>query len=164
MTASSRPDHRALAEALRRRVLDGSSLTDRPVRRAAAERAAGGLVIEAPYDDLARQIGESAGVTDEQVASVLRAAGSEKALPVASQRLLSSIVLEIIPRQIRIIGRQGFDVRLVQDRSQHRFGENRSRAKSMLHDVDGGASPLNDKGIGIDEFCRCANVDNRRNW
>ena len=36
--------------------------------------------MEAPYDDLARQIGEfAAGVTDEQVASVLRATGSEKA-------------------------------------------------------------------------------------
>jgi hypothetical protein len=36
--------------------------------------------MEAPYDDLARQIGESAaGVTDGQVASTLRAAGSEKA-------------------------------------------------------------------------------------
>ena len=34
----------------------------------------------APYDDLARQIGDSAArVTDEQVASVLRATGSEKA-------------------------------------------------------------------------------------
>jgi hypothetical protein len=45
-----------------------------------AERAAGGPAIEVPYDDLARQIGESAaGVTDEQVASALRATGSEKA-------------------------------------------------------------------------------------
>jgi hypothetical protein len=45
-----------------------------------AERAAGGPAIESPYDDLARQIGESAaGVTDEQVARVLRATGSEKA-------------------------------------------------------------------------------------
>ena len=36
--------------------------------------------MEAPYDDLARQIGESAaGVTDEQVASVLRVTGNEKA-------------------------------------------------------------------------------------
>jgi hypothetical protein len=36
--------------------------------------------MEAPYDDLARQLGESAaGVTDEQVASVVRATGSEKA-------------------------------------------------------------------------------------
>jgi hypothetical protein len=34
----------------------------------------------APFDNLARQIGESAGgVTDEQVAGVVRATGSEKA-------------------------------------------------------------------------------------
>lgn len=79
MTAS-RPDHRALAEALRRRVLDGPGKADRALRRAMAERAAGGPAIEAPYDDLARQIGASAaGVMDEQVARVLRATGSEKA-------------------------------------------------------------------------------------
>jgi hypothetical protein len=80
MTAPSRPDHRALAEALRCRVLDGSGMTDRALRQATAERATGGPAIEAPFDDLVRQIGESAaGVTDEQVASVLRATGSEKA-------------------------------------------------------------------------------------
>ena len=68
------------AEALRRRVLDGSGETDRAVRQAAAERAAGGPAVQIPYDDLARQIGECAArVTDEQVASVLRATGSEKA-------------------------------------------------------------------------------------
>jgi hypothetical protein len=80
MITTSRPDHRALAEALRRRVLEGPGKTDREVRQAAADRATGGPAIEAPYDDLARQIGEAAaGVTDEQVASVLRATGSEKA-------------------------------------------------------------------------------------
>jgi hypothetical protein len=80
MATTSRPDHHALAEALRRRVLDGPGKTDRIIRRAAAERAAGGPSLAAPYDDLARQIGEAAArVTDEQVASVLRAAGSEKA-------------------------------------------------------------------------------------
>jgi hypothetical protein len=80
MTTPSRPDHRALAEALRRRVLDGPGETDPVVRQATAERAAGGPAIKAPYDDLARQIGESAArVTDEQVANVLRATGSEKA-------------------------------------------------------------------------------------
>jgi hypothetical protein len=77
---TSQPDHRALAEALRRRVLDGPGKTDTALRQAMAERAAGGPAIEAPYDDLARQIGASAaGVTDEQVARVLRATGSEKA-------------------------------------------------------------------------------------
>jgi hypothetical protein len=76
----SRPDHRALADALRRRVLEGPGETEPVVRQAAAERAAGGPPADAPYDDLARQIGESAyRVTDAQVASVLRAVGSEKA-------------------------------------------------------------------------------------
>jgi hypothetical protein len=76
----TRPDHRALAEALRRRVLDGPGKTDTAVRQAMAERAAGGSAIEAPYDDLARQIGASAaGVRDEHVARVLQATGSEKA-------------------------------------------------------------------------------------
>jgi hypothetical protein len=80
MATSSRPDHRALAEALRRRVLDGPGETDRLIRQATAERAAGGPAVAAPYDDLARQIGESAArVTEGQVADVLRAAGSEKA-------------------------------------------------------------------------------------
>lgn len=77
---TNRTDHRALAEALRRPVLDGPGMIDRTLRRAIAERAAGGPDIAAPYDDLARQIGESAaGVTDEQVANVLQATGSEKA-------------------------------------------------------------------------------------
>jgi len=80
MITTTPPDHRALAEALRRRVLDGPGETDRAVRQAAAQRATGGPAMDAPYDDLARQIGESAaGVTDEQVASVLRATGSERA-------------------------------------------------------------------------------------
>lgn len=80
MTAPGRPDHHALAEALRRRVLDGPGETDRTLRKATAGRAADGPAVEAPYDDLARQIGESATrVTDEQVAGALRATGSEKA-------------------------------------------------------------------------------------
>ena len=80
MTTLDRPDHRALAEALRRRVLEGPGETDRVVRQATAERAAGGPAMAPPYDDLARQIGESAGgVTNEQVAGVVRATGSEKA-------------------------------------------------------------------------------------
>jgi hypothetical protein len=80
MATTSRPDHRAFAEALRWRVLDGPGETDLVIRQATAERAAGGPAVAAPYDDLARQIGDSAArVTDEQVASVLRATGSEKA-------------------------------------------------------------------------------------
>ncbi|QKC83586.1 hypothetical protein [Mesorhizobium sp. NZP2077] len=80
MMTSSRPDHYALAETLRLRVLEGSGETDPAVRQRTAARAAGGPPIEAPYDDLARQIGESAsGTTDAQVADVLVAARSEKA-------------------------------------------------------------------------------------
>jgi hypothetical protein len=77
---TNRPDHRALADALRRRVLEGPGETAPVVRHAAAERAAGGPPAESPYDDLARQIGEAGyRVTDGQVASVLLATGSEKA-------------------------------------------------------------------------------------
>jgi hypothetical protein len=80
MTPTSRPGHRTFAETLRARVLHGPGKTDRAIRQAAAERAAGGPAMEAPYDALARQIGESAdGVTDEQVASIVQATGSEKA-------------------------------------------------------------------------------------
>src|SRR6185312_6599567 len=80
MATTTRPDHRAFAEALRRRVLEGPGETDQVIRQAAAERAAGSPGMAAPYNDLAHQIGESAvRVTDEQVASVLRATGSEKA-------------------------------------------------------------------------------------
>jgi hypothetical protein len=54
------------------------------VRRFATQwrpaRAAGGPPLEEPYDDLARQIGQAAyKVTDEQVASVVERAGSERA-------------------------------------------------------------------------------------
>ena len=80
MKVSIRPDHRELAEALRRRVLEGPGETRPGLRQASAERAAGGPVAEAPYDDLARQIGEAAHrVTDAQVSGVLTATGSEKA-------------------------------------------------------------------------------------
>jgi hypothetical protein len=80
MKISIRSDHRALAETLRRRVLEGPGETPAELRQASAERAAGGPVAEAPYDELARQIGEAADrVTDAQVSSVLTATGSEKA-------------------------------------------------------------------------------------
>ena len=73
-------DHYALADAFRRRVLNGPGETDRALRQATADRAAGGPSVRAPFDDFARQIGASAaGVTDEQVASVVEATGSEKA-------------------------------------------------------------------------------------
>ena len=80
MKTPIRPDHRALAAALERRVLEGPGETPPDVRRAAAQRAAGGAAAGGPCDDVARQIGESAhGVTDAQVARVLAATGSEKA-------------------------------------------------------------------------------------
>jgi hypothetical protein len=80
MKIATKPDHRALAEALRRRVLEGPGETRPGLRQASAERAAGGPAIEAPFDDLARQIGEAAyRVTDAQVSDVLTATGSEKA-------------------------------------------------------------------------------------
>jgi len=76
----SRSHHNSLADALRQRVFEGSGETDPALRRRVAARAAGGTPIEAPYDDLARQIGEAAyRVTDGQVASVLGATGSERA-------------------------------------------------------------------------------------
>lgn len=77
---SSRSDHHSFAETLRRRVLEGRGESDPALRQRVAARSAGGPSIEAPYDDLARQIGESAcRTTDTQVANVLAAAGSEKA-------------------------------------------------------------------------------------
>jgi hypothetical protein len=77
---SSLSDHHSFAETLRRRVLEGPGETDAALRQHVAARAAGGPSMEAPYDDLARQIGEAAWrITDAQVASVLAAAGSEKA-------------------------------------------------------------------------------------
>jgi hypothetical protein len=48
MTTIRRPNYRALAEALRRRVLDGPGEIDRVVRRATAERAAGGTAAATP--------------------------------------------------------------------------------------------------------------------
>ncbi|MEO7908248.1 MAG: hypothetical protein ABIV47_01235 [Roseiflexaceae bacterium] len=74
------PDHRALADVVHKRTLDGAGETNVDLRQAMAERAAGGPAVEAPYDDLARQIGEAAyKVTDEQVANVVAQSGSERA-------------------------------------------------------------------------------------
>ena len=74
------PDHRALADTVRQRVLFGPGKTDATLRQAMAERASGGPPLSALYDDLARQIGEAAyKITDEQVAKVVAEAGSEKA-------------------------------------------------------------------------------------
>jgi hypothetical protein len=74
------PDHIALVEDLRRRVLEGPGVTEPGLRQHMAKRAAGGAAIEAPYDDLAFQIGEAAyKVTENQVAGVVHQAGNEKA-------------------------------------------------------------------------------------
>ena len=73
-------DHAKLVSALKHAALEAPALTSPQLRQGAARRAAGGLAIDAPYDALARQIGEAAyRVTDALVASVLTAAGSEKA-------------------------------------------------------------------------------------
>lgn len=65
---------------LRCRVLEGPGETDPALRKRVAARASGGPAADAPYDDLARQIGEAAyRTTDAQVASVLAAVGTEKA-------------------------------------------------------------------------------------
>jgi uncharacterized peroxidase-related enzyme len=74
------PDHRALAEVLRKRVLEGPGITDIALRQAIARRATGGPAIaEAAYDDLAQQIGQIAyKVTDEQVKKVVQKTENEK--------------------------------------------------------------------------------------
>lgn len=78
--APAHPNHRELAEAVRRRTLEGPGVTDAVLRQAMAERAAGGPAVAAPYDDLARQIGEAAyKVRDEHVTAVVKQAGSERA-------------------------------------------------------------------------------------
>jgi hypothetical protein len=80
MKVSAGPDHRALAETLRQRVLEGPGETSPGLRQASAKRAAGGPATEAPFDELARLIGEAAHrVTDAQISGVLTATGSERA-------------------------------------------------------------------------------------
>lgn len=72
--------HHSFVDVLGRRVLEGPGETDPALRERVAARASGGPPIEAPYDDLGRQISEAAyRTTDAQVARVLAAAGSEKA-------------------------------------------------------------------------------------
>jgi hypothetical protein len=75
------PDHRYLAEVLRKRVLEGPGITGGALRQAMAKRATGGPAVgEEAYDDLARQIGQAAfNVTDEQVKKVVQKTGNEKA-------------------------------------------------------------------------------------
>jgi|SRR6185312_13405717 len=74
------PDHMALAADLRRHVLEGPGVTYPGLRQRMAKRAAGGAAIDAPYDELATQIGQAAyKVTEDQVANVVKQAGNEKA-------------------------------------------------------------------------------------
>ncbi|HEY4195499.1 MAG TPA: hypothetical protein VGM63_08180 [Mucilaginibacter sp.] len=79
---SGHPDHQALAEVLRKRVLEGPGITNTSLRQAMANRASGGPAVAEPaFDDLAREIGNAAyKVTDEQVEKVVQKAGSEKAV------------------------------------------------------------------------------------
>jgi hypothetical protein len=73
-------DHGVLAEALRRRILEGPGESDPAQRRAVAASAAGGAPAPLPYDALAKRIGEAARrTTDAEVAGVVSAEGSEKA-------------------------------------------------------------------------------------
>ena len=75
------PDHQAMAEALRHAVLEGPGVLDASVRQAIAKRAAGGGPIDEPYEDLAKQVGEAAyQVTDDQVHTLVKELGSEKAV------------------------------------------------------------------------------------
>lgn len=75
-----RPDHRAMAEALRKRVLEGKGKTDIALRQAIAGRATGSSSLETPYEVLATRIGEGAyKVTDELINNVVIKLGSEKA-------------------------------------------------------------------------------------
>ena len=75
------PDHPALAEELRSRVLERPRLTDISLRQAIASRATGGAAVAEPiYDHLAQQVGQySYKITDEQIEKVVQKTGSEKA-------------------------------------------------------------------------------------
>ena len=73
MSAAS--EHGRLTEALRKAALKAPALTSPQLRLGAAARAIGGPGIDAPYDMLAKQIGEAAyRVTNAQVGAVLTAA------------------------------------------------------------------------------------------
>lgn len=71
-------DHAARRVALEAKVA-GSAETDVALRTEVMARAANGPAIAKPFDGLARQIGEAAHrVTDEQVAKVRAALGTDK--------------------------------------------------------------------------------------
>jgi hypothetical protein len=80
MPAEPPVDHRSFAARLEARVFEEAADTEAALRRDMGMRAAGGPPIAAPYDDLARQIGEAAyRTTDAQVAAVRAATGSDRA-------------------------------------------------------------------------------------
>ena len=75
-----RTDHATLAARLELRIFSEPADTPADLRRAIGERAAGGAPTAAPYDDIARQIGEAAyRVTDAQVIALRAQAGTERA-------------------------------------------------------------------------------------
>ena len=74
-----KPDHRARAKRLEERVFDQPADTSIELRRQMGARAAGGGPSAAPYDELARDVGEASyRVTDAQVAAVRAATGSDR--------------------------------------------------------------------------------------
>jgi len=80
MKTPERKDHRQLAEALRRRVLEGAAETTPAVRQAAAACATGERAPTDAIEALAEQIGSASyRVTDQAVAAVVEATGSQKA-------------------------------------------------------------------------------------
>ena len=75
-----KPDHRARAKRLEQRVFDEPADTSIELRRQMGQRAAGGAPIVAPYDQLARDVGEASyRVTDAEVSAVRAATGSDRA-------------------------------------------------------------------------------------
>ena len=76
---ANRVSHAELAEALRRRVLDGPGDTP-PALRQMAAKAATGSAADGPAGTLARQIGKASyAVSNAEIAAVLAQTGSERA-------------------------------------------------------------------------------------
>lgn len=74
------PNHQAMAETLRKHVLEDPGKTDVVLRQSIAKRATGGPSLEAPYDEMALLIGNTSyKITDELIKQVVKKSGSEKA-------------------------------------------------------------------------------------
>jgi hypothetical protein len=70
--------HTRLADRVREKV-GAAGVTDPRIRLAAMNRGGDGPTMDEPYDSLAHQIGDASFlVTDEQVAAVRQATGSDK--------------------------------------------------------------------------------------